>query len=406
MFLNRGYTQIQKMLTDTLINCNLKKLTVISVILLWAPGLQAQSDDIRIGGYLQGMPVRISADLPEPLGSEAYWEYRLQNRLNLKWYISSELSFSWEMRTRLFAGDLVQDIPFYADAIDVDPGYADLSLLVEENDTWLLHYIPDRLNLDWYTDEWRVTAGRQRINWGINSVSNPNDLFNIYSFYDFNYPERPGSDAIRIQHFLDWASRVEVAYSPAREARNSVAAGMYTFNKGGYDIQMITGYYKNNWALGGGWAGSISQTGFKGEVMAFVDLENVAGEPSSNIVAALSADHMFSSSLFLIAEILYNKNGGLDQFVLLGEQLSAENPSYSRYQFTTQASYPFSPIFNGSFAAIYYPDESAAFLSPSVTWSVLQNLDLNLLGQLFVGSENSAFSTAGNVFAGSLTWYY
>ena len=406
MFLNRGYTQIQKMLTDTLINCNLKKLTVISVILLWAPGLQAQSDDIRIGGYLQGMPVRISADLPEPLGSEAYWEYRLQNRLNLKWYISSELSFSWEMRTRFFAGDLVQDIPFYADAIDVDPGYADLSLLVEENDTWLLHYIPDRLNLDWYTDEWRVTAGRQRINWGINSVSNPNDLFNIYSFYDFNYPERPGSDAIRIQHFLDWASRVEVAYSPAREARNSVAAGMYTFNKGGYDIQMITGYYKNNWALGGGWAGSISQTGFKGEVMAFVDLENVAGEPSSNIVAALSADHMFSSSLFLIAEILYNKNGGLDQFVLLGEQLSAENPSYSRYQFTTQASYPFSPIFNGSFAAIYYPDESAAFLSPSVTWSVLQNLDLNLLGQLFVGSENSAFSTAGNVFAGSLTWYY
>lgn len=380
--------------------------TVFSTLMLTFSHATAQSDKLEIGGYLQGMPVRIGADLPEPLGSEAYWEYRLQNRLNMKWYISSELTFSWEMRTRFFAGDLVQEIPFYADVIDVDPGYIDLSMMVEENDTWLLHYIPDRLNLDWYTDNWRVTAGRQRINWGINSVSNPNDLFNIYSFYDFNYPERPGSDAIRIQHFLDWASRVEVAYSPAREARNSVAAGMFTFNKGGYDIQLITGYYKNNWALGGGWAGSIRQTGFKGEMMAFVDLENKDDESSSNIVAAVSADHMFSSTLFLTAEILFNKNGGRDQFLLLGEQLSAENPSYSRYQFTTQASYPFSPIFNGSFAAIYYPDESAAFLSPSVNWSVLQNLDLNLLGQLFAGSDDSAFSTAGNVFAASLTWYY
>ena len=384
----------------------MKKLTFILILLLWATSLFAQSDEIRIGGYLQGMPVRISADLPEPLGSDAFWEYRLQNRLNLQWYISSDLTFNWEMRTRFFAGDLVEEIPFYADAIDTDPGYVNLSLMIEENDTWLLHYIPDRLNLDWYTDDWRITAGRQRINWGINTVSNPNDLFNIYSFYDFDYPERPGSDAVRIQYFIDWASRIEIAYSPAREARNTVAAGLYTFNTKGYDVQLITGYYQNNWAVGGGWAGSIRQTGFKGELMAFFDLDDASEASSTNIVVALSADHMLDNSLFLVAEVLYNKNGGRDQFILLGEQLTADNPSYSRYQLTGQANYPFSPILSGSFAAIYYPDESATFLSPSLNWSVLQNVDFNILGQMFIGSSDSAFSTAGNVIAGSLKWHF
>ena len=384
----------------------MKQLTLLLTLILWATTLHAQSDNLRIGGYVQGMPVRIGAELPEPLSPDAFWEYRLQNRLNLQWFMSSDLTFNWEMRTRFFAGDLVQDIPFYANAIDTDPGYVNLSWMIAENDTWLLHYIPDRLNFDWYTDDWRVTVGRQRINWGINTVSNPNDLFNIYSFYDFDYPERPGTDAVRIQHFIDWASRIEFAYSPARDARNSVAAAMYTFNRRGYDIQMITGYYRHRWAAGGGWAGSIRQAGFKGEVMTFMDFDNENSSRSVNVVAALSADYIFNNSLFLIAELLYNKNGGREQFLLLGEPLLADNPSYSRYQMTVQGSYPFSPILNGSLAGIYYPDEAAAFLSPSITRSIVQNLDLNILFQIFLGSDDSAFSNAGNVFAGSLKWHF
>jgi hypothetical protein len=359
-----------------------------------------------LGGYLQAMPVRISADLPEPFTSDAFWEYRFQNRLDATWYINSEVTLNGSLRTRFFAGDLVEDIPFYADAIDNDPGFMNLSVMLADSDTWILHTIPDRLNLDWYTDEWRVTVGRQRVNWGINTVTNPNDLFNIYSFYEFDYPERPGSDAIRVQHFLDWASRVEVAYSPAKDARQSVAAALYSFNRNEYDVQLITGYYRHHWAVGGGWAGSIRQTGFKGEVMLFANLDEPLNSGSTNVVAALSGDHMFCSGLFLTAEFLYNKNGGREQFLLLGEALSADNPSFSRYQGTAQVTYPLSPILNGSMAAIYYPDESAAFFSLSFTWSVAQNMDLNILAQLFAGSSDSAFSNAGNVFVGSLTYHF
>lgn len=390
----------------------MKYLTLILTLAFWSVNADAQhSDNLRISGYFQAMPVWISADLPEPFDRDSFWEYRLQNRLNLRWDITPGLTFNGQMRTRFFAGDLVNELNElpglgYSGLIDNDDGFVNLSWVIADHDNWLLHYIPDRLNLDWYTDNWRVTAGRQRVNWGINMMSNPNDLFNIYSFYDFDYPERPGTDAVRIQHFLDWASRVEVAFSPAREIRNSVAAGLYVFNTGGYDIQLITGYYRHRWAAGGGWAGSIAQTGFKGEIMLFTDLEKNGGNRSTNIITAISADHMFDNSLFLIVEGLYNKDGGRDRFLLLGEPLTADNPSFSRFQFTGTGNYPFSPVWNGSLALIWYPDEEAVFISPSVTYSVAQNLDLNVLTQFFAGSDDSVFSNAGNVVAASLKWNF
>lgn len=336
-----------------MIRFDMKKFILLLTLSLWAISVSAQMNKLDINGYVQGMPVWISAELPPPFEDDSFWEYRLQNRLNVRYDFSPDLTFNWQMRTRFFAGDLVNEIPGYADLIDTDDGYVNLSWMITEQDSWFLHYITDRLNLDWDKDDWKITVGRQRVNWGINTVTNPNDLFNIYSFYDFDYPERPGTDAIRIQHFLDWASRIEFAYRPARDARNSVAAGMYAFNTNGYDIQLITGYYRHRWTLGGGWAGSLDQVGFKGEWMIFTDLEETDGSRDTNIIAALSADYMFENSLFLVVEGLFNKDGGRGELLLLGEPLSADNPSFSRYQFTTQITYPFSPIFQGSLAGIY-----------------------------------------------------
>lgn len=364
------------------------------------------SDRFDVTGYMQAMPVRIAVVLPEPIGEETFWEYRLQNRLNFRWYASEEITINVQMRTRFFAGDLVKDIPGYASAINRDDGWLNMSLLVAEEESWLLHYIPDRLNMEWNRNDWRVTLGRQRINWGINTVSNPNDLFNIYSFYDFDYPERPGSDAVRIQKFLDWSTRIEVAYSPASDVKESVGAVMFATNRRGYDFQLIGGYYQNMLALGGGWAGSIRQTGFKGEVMLFSSLDDETGSEGTHILIGVSADHMFDNSLFLIVEGLYNQAGGREDFLLFGSSLSADNPSFSRYQLMTQVSYPFSPIWNGSFATIWYPDEEALFMSPTLGYSIHQNVDINLLTQIFIGSNDSIFGSAGSVAMASVKWSF
>ncbi|MEX0779984.1 MAG: DUF1302 family protein [Balneolales bacterium] len=367
--------------------------------------VNAQLDeDLNISGYIQGMPIWINADIPQ-LEAKSLWEIRLQNRLNIQYYISQQWTFNWEMRTRFFAGNLVREIPFYSETIDIDEGLIDLSLLAIDRDDWLLHYIPDRAYLDWTTTDWSVRLGRQRINWGINTFTNPNDLFNIYSFYEFDYLERPGSDAIRVQRYTGAFSRWELAVSPGREPDQSVAAFMYAYNSRGYDIQVLGGYYHDRLAIGGGWAGSIAQTGFKGETMLFSDIEENS-DRETNFIMAVSADHMYDNSMYLVIEALYNQKGGQDEFVLIGERLSADNPSFSKYQLSSQISYPVSPILNASVATIIYPDEEAVFISPSFTYSVLQDLDLNFLVQVFSGAGDSSFSNAGNVVVGSLRWSF
>ena len=69
----------------------------------------------------------------------------------------------------------------------------------------------DRANVKWTLDKFELTVGRQRINWGQNLIWNPNDIFNAYNFFDFNYVERPGSDAVLMELFTGDFSSVQLA---------------------------------------------------------------------------------------------------------------------------------------------------------------------------------------------------
>jgi hypothetical protein len=60
--------------------------------------------------------------------------------------------------------------------------------------------------LDYTAGKWQFRVGRQRINWGVNLVWNPNDVFNSFSYFDFDYEERPGSDAVRVQYYTGTTS--------------------------------------------------------------------------------------------------------------------------------------------------------------------------------------------------------
>ena len=65
-----------------------------------------------------------------------------------------------------------------------------------------------------------LRIGRQRINWGVNLAWNPNDLFNAYSLIDFDYQERPGSDAIRFQYYMGDLSVLNLQYNPGMGLTN------------------------------------------------------------------------------------------------------------------------------------------------------------------------------------------
>lgn len=357
-----------------------------------------------VTGYLKYLPsLRANSSL-----ESFYFDQLLHNRFNIRWTLSDNVTFQGALRTRIFEGYNVRNIPFYQDFIRQDEGWVNASWVLFQENSFMMHTISDRFFFDFTYEKWQVRIGRQRINWGINTVSNPNDLFNTYSFFDFDYEERPGTDAIRVQYFASVLSRFEWAYSPGNSARESVAAFLYSFNQKNYDIQLITGYFRHRWAIGGGWAGSIKNTGFKGELTFFRDLEPQQSIPASNLVTSISADHLFKNSSYLIIEYLFNqKREGVETDLRFFTQpLRADNLSFTDHAVFANYTYPVSPVVKLGMAGFYFPSESGVFLSPNLNYNMKQNLDLLVISQLFMGKENSVLSQAGYLLATSLKWSF
>jgi hypothetical protein len=128
--------------------------------------------------------------------------------------------------------------------------YLDLSLVLIDGSSLVLHTMLDRLYMEYVSGSWEIRLGRQRINWGINTVWNPNDVFNAFAFTDFDYEERPGSDALRIRRYLGFASSVEVAINAFDKLEDAVIAGMFKFNTGQYDYQILAGYVRGRFCAG------------------------------------------------------------------------------------------------------------------------------------------------------------
>src|SRR4030042_5713520 len=198
---------------------------------------QEKAKSITLNGYLTTMQSVMFDSLSGPFMNENL----LHNRLNFKGYLNSNVSFAAEFRNRLFTGDLVRLGKYYTGLIGADQGMVDMSWNIVEKQSFLLSTTVDRLWLDFHFSKIQATIGRQRINWGQTFVWNPNDIFNAYSFFDFDYIERPGSDAVRLQYFPSSSSVAELA-AKIDSKDDITAAGLYRLSKWGYDIQFLAGY--------------------------------------------------------------------------------------------------------------------------------------------------------------------
>ncbi|HEX5168079.1 MAG TPA: hypothetical protein VFW11_02825 [Cyclobacteriaceae bacterium] len=327
------------------------------------------------------------------LGDSLMFQNLIHNRLNFAWYPNKHFTFYAEFRNRLITGDFVSEVPGYAELINSNNDYFDLSANLIESNNAVLNVMADRLYMQWAKNNWEIKAGRQRINWGVNLAWNPNDWFNAYSFYDFDYEERPGSDAVRIIHYTGAASSVEVASKFSRDIDHYVGAAMWKINKWNYDIQLLGGFAQGDLALGTGWAGNLGNAGFKGEFTYFhnVTQTTVNSSYDNMVLSAISADYSFPSSLYFNASIMYNSNGSLHPDFGFGTFLlrpgTVRDVSPYKWSSFLQSSYQISPLFYASIALIGYPGSDSFFVNPGLTISVKQNLDLDLIGQLFYGND-------------------
>ncbi len=342
--------------------------------------------------------------------NERFNDHLIHSRLNSKWYASDAITVALELRFRAFYGESVEKIPNFKEFIQTPRDFVDLDVLLWESEKSIGYLEVDRLWLDWYTQDLQVTVGRQRVAWGTAWVWNPTDLFNPLDILDFDYEERPATDAVRLQYYTGAVTKLDIAYKPAKDAEDQILAGLWSINKWNYDFNFIAGMRFKRWLTGFSWVGDILNAGFRGEVL----VSQAPNKPDTNFIyialgesslssfkdpiisVSLSGDYTFPNTFYIHTEILYNNNGKTaNTFLFLNEAYKLGMLTAARWSLYQEFAYDITPLLRGTLFGIFNPDDKSFVVIPSLNYSFITNLDIYLIAMFFNGDQLTEFGECG-----------
>ena len=366
------------------INC-----IILTGILLFGGSLKAQDDTPRliISGYLKYMQ-----NLDVTYGADSILNNHLMhNRINLLWLPREKWTVRVEFRNRMFYGDYVEQLAYYKNMVDVNNDIFDLSAWILDHKSLKMLSEIDRAYIRYTSKKTEFTAGRQRLSWGLNEIWNPNDIFNAYSFFDFDYEERPASDILHLSWHYDYNAKVEVATKFADNLDDYTGAILWKITQYGFDVQILSGLMENNIVMGTGWAGDLSAViGIKGEISYFGALDAF---DSDAFVGSVSADYKFPEGTSLLGSYFYNSDGikdlNLRNFALFSEKRpkNAKHLLPFRSALMAQVKEPINPLLEASFSLMLFPGNGSAFVRPAISYAAGKKIKLDLLSQIFTKGQ-------------------
>jgi hypothetical protein len=362
----------------------MKRIIVVTTLFFTLGSVIFPQDEKQKPVELRGYLTILQSAMFDTLSGPFFYENLLHNRLNFKGYINDNITLAVELRNRLFTGDMVRSYYGYSDMMARDEGWVDMSWNIIDEKSFFINTTIDRAWLDITYDKFQARIGRQRINWGQTFVWNPNDIFNAYSFFDFDYIERPGSDAIRLQYYPSYSSAIEIVTKIDSE-EDITTAGLYRFSKWGYDIQLLAGYSNSSDVVAGaGWSGSIGSVSFRGEGSWFRPLENFIDTTGTTIITT-GFDKVFENNSIAQIQIMYCNNPlkltNISSFYT--GNLSAKDLAFSEFTAFGQFTWAATPLMNIGISAMWFPDLKGYFAGPSFDYSLAENVDFSLLWQHF-----------------------
>lgn len=372
----------------------MKKPYLIISFLLTCKILVAQDSTesikkFELGGYIKDLQsLNFDKNFAEAISSNL-----LHNRINLKYRFSPKWSAVAEFRNRLFWGEEVKLTQGFSTLLKNKNEKLDLSLTLLDKKGLVLHSNIERLWLEFRKKKFNVRVGRQRINWVMTTTWNPNDIFNTYNFLDFDYEERPGSDALKFQYIINDFSNVEAVTAFSGPGNKQVSAIRYYLNRCNYDWQILGGWFRVQPVLGMGWAGIIKDAGFKGEVQYYFPTK----DSLNHVNIATEVDYVFKDGWYCSAGFLFNSRGltlPVENWDEVNLELSPRNLMPARWNFILNSSKEFTPLFNGSISVLYAPGVDMLILFPSLRYNLVTNLDVDLTWQSFFARLSRKFQAA------------
>jgi len=374
----------------------MKTLRHFAAILCVSGPMSLMSQDFDFKGYIKYLQSNLSDNRISSLTTDNL----LHNRVALTWYATDHITSELQVRNRVHYGELVKTTPGFSNFLSNDRGLVNLDWTWLDQSTVVGHSNIDRAWMEYRTERFALKTGRQRINWGITLAWNPNDLFNAYNLLDFDYEERPGTDAVRFQVFQTSWSQFDLAIAPSKEKSMSTGALRYVWNWSTYDIQVLGGRYRDGWVAGAGWAGNLRQSGFKGEASYFFN-----GDSSNALSATVSLDHSFSSGWFATVAWLYTSDPSP---VAISSTVAPTARALLPYRHAIylSGSKALSPLFQFTLSQIYAPSESTWIALPALSYSIANEWTLDLVNQSIFDNIDHGFNDSRFAFFMRLKWNF
>ncbi len=352
-------------------------------------------------GYTKSMTIFINPDDLDFLQTL----HLFHNRSEVELQFSEAISVQVHNRNLLYTGNFFFQNDFGRQLEEAATDYADLSLLpIDRNGVKMINSLDRAFVQGLHGNlEWRL--GRQRINWGLHSIWNPHDIFNAYSFVDFDYEERPGADAAFARYYFGFTTNVQLAYSPGDEWDESTLGMLWQTNVGTYDLQALTAYDRGYYVWGLGAAGNIGEQSLKFEGSSFIPEDGGTAEWG----LALSFEGTTTQSgIFYNISYLYDSkiNSGGQLNDLLQQRIDARNLYPFEHSFLLQALKQVSGRLTLNAALVTSIEETLPmYFAPSVAYSLSQNWDLDLFGQIFFEKED-VYGSPTQVLNVRIKWSY
>jgi hypothetical protein len=371
------------------------RFIILALVLVFSTKIDCQesSPKFDFNGYLSVMPQYMWSDTLE------YKQALLHNRLNFNFYPNENFSVTAQFRNQLLYGDFVE-------MGDLETGFVTenyfLPFTFQQtfNTEGLLYISTDRLFAEYTKNKLEIKVGRQRINWGQTFVWNPNDIFNTYNFFEFDYTERPGADAVRMQYYTNSTSQIDIA-AKIDSGNNVTAAALYRLNKWNLDFQFIGGYYsqphksnfsneqtESDWVCGLAITGDYIGMSIRTEASYLYPTEK---SPVQDDLFLLSTglDYTFSNNFTANTEFLYSSKVNLSSIGgIIGNYstpMTIKTMAYAKYNFFAQVAYPITPLINASVSGMIFTDKNldGFYAGPSLSYSLGDNLELSGFYQYF-----------------------
>ena len=354
-----------------------------------------------VNGYVKGLhSINFDGEF-----KNSYSGNIIHNRLNFKYIPSNNITATVELRNRLFWGGEVENVPSFESFLRNQNEKFNLQKAWKLNRSIIMHTNIERLNINYTSAGLNIKIGRQRVNWGITGTWNPNDIFNAYNFLDFDYEERAGIDGVKVQYVLENTQGIEIAYANTGKKTEQIVAFKYFMNKLNYDLQFIAGSFKNRLTAGAGWAGYITDAGFKGEIQYFSPMKGKKGQ----VNIAIEGDYMFNNGWYFNLGFLYY-NGGLSGSITEWNQinlkLSPENLMPTKWNSIISVSKEINPLLSMTWSVLYSPGSNMLILYPSLQYNLATNLDLNVFWQSYLAELNTDFQAVNHQGFVRLKWSF